>query len=66
MLCAARCATIRDLHRENAFAAFCERTAHGIALSRTVAAHPSSTSVEHRRGRQAKTTSAVNDLFPDS
>jgi hypothetical protein len=55
--CAARCATIRDLQRENAFAAFYERTAHGIAFSRTSAAPPSSTPVEHRRGRQAKTTS---------
>jgi hypothetical protein len=31
---------IRDLHRENACAAFCERTAHGIALSTTIGAHP--------------------------
>jgi hypothetical protein len=55
--CAARGATIRDLHRANTFAAFYERTAHGIALSRTSAAPPASTPVEHRRGRQARSTS---------
>jgi hypothetical protein len=59
-LCAARCATIRDLHRENACATFYERTAHGIALSRAIGAHPSSTSSAQRRGRQAKSTSQPN------
>jgi hypothetical protein len=60
--CAARCATIRDLHRETACAAFCERTAHGIASSRMIGAHPSSTPSEQCRGRQAKSTSQPNYL----